>query len=136
MRQATRWSILLSVALATVIALLTLMPPTQVDVPAGGDKFYHFTAFVALAFPLAVVRPRWSVVLFVVYSAYGAAIEIIQPYVGRSREVADLLADMVGIAVGMLLGLLVRRLVEHVHPRVQPSGDASPSKAWSGPGRH
>lgn len=110
MGHGTRWSILLTSVLGLVIAILTLMPPIQTDMPAGPDKLYHFVAFVALAVPLATVRPRWSVALFVLLTAYGAAIEILQPYVGRSRELADLIADMAGIACGIVLGVLVRRL--------------------------
>ncbi len=107
---AIRWSVLLTIALAAVIAVLTLLPPTTVDMPSGSDKLAHFGAFIALALPLAFVRPRWIGWLFLLFSAFGGAIEIIQPYVGRSREFADLLADMVGIACGMGLGLLLGRV--------------------------
>lgn len=111
MRRATRWAILLTVALAVVIATLTLTPPIQTGMPAGSDKSYHLVAFVALTVPLATVRPRWGAALFVLFSAYGAAIEFIQPHVGRSQELADLIADMAGVALGLVLGLLIRRLV-------------------------
>lgn len=115
-----RWSILLTIVLGSGITFSTLMPIAPVDMPSGSDKLYHFGAFVALALPLALVRPRWSGWLFLAFSAFGAAIEIIQPYVGRSREFADLLADMAGIGCGMLLGILVRTL------RPSPNGPASP----------
>lgn len=118
-QQATRWAILLTIALAAVIAVLTLMPPSQVEMPGGSDKTYHFMAFVALALPLAAVRPRWGVVLFVVFSGFGAAIEVIQPYFGRSREAADLVADMSGLATGMVLGFLIHRLVRTLWTRWQ-----------------
>ncbi len=114
MRQATRWSILLTIALATLIAILTLMPPVETNMPAGSDKAYHLLAFLALAFPLAAVRPRWSGALFFLYCAFGVVIEIIQPYVGRSRELADLFADMVGIALGIALGFLAQRVVQRL----------------------
>lgn len=123
MHQATRWAILLTVALATMIAALSLTPPIQVDMPVGSDKSYHFIAFVALALPLAAVRPRWSGVLFVLFSAYGAAIEIIQPYVGRSRELGDLIADMAGIGVGMVVGVLVHCFCRQLGGRRQLVGD-------------
>jgi len=103
---ATRWSVLLTIALGTAIAILTLMPPSQVDMPPGSDKPSHFIAFIALTLPLAMVRPRWSGWLLLLFTVFGAAIEIIQPYVGRSRELADLVADVAGIACGILLGLL------------------------------
>lgn len=121
-QRATRWSVLLTVVLAVVIALLTLTPPVQTGMPDGSDKAYHFLAFAALALPLAVVRPRWSGWLFVLHAAFGAAIEIIQPYVGRSRELADLFSDMAGIAFGIVVGivvhLLIRRSRHHRRPVV------------------
>lgn len=110
MGQATRWATVLTVGLAALIAFLTLRPPIETGMPAGSDKIYHFVAFAALSFPLAVVRPRWSTFLLVLFTAYGAAIEIIQPYVGRSGEWADLLADVTGIAGGIAAGFLIRHL--------------------------
>lgn len=133
MRQATRWAVLLTIALGAVIAILTLTPPSQLDMPAGSDKSYHFLAFVALALPLGAVRPRWGTVVFVVLSAYGAAIEFIQPYVGRSREFADLLADMAGIGGGLVAGWVIHRLVQEVrggrHQRVDEAR-ADSSGIW------
>ena len=111
MRQATRWAVVLTIALATVIAALTLTPPVPVDMPAGSDKSYHFLAFMALALPLSTVRPRWSPALLIAFTAYGAAIEVIQPYVGRSREFADIVADVLGVASGLVLGLLVGTVI-------------------------
>lgn len=121
MRRATRGAIVLTVVLAVVIALLTLTPPIQTDMPAGSDKSYHLIAFVALTVPLATVRPRWGAALFVLFSAYGALIEILQPVVGRSRELADLIADVVGVALGLVLGLLVRRLLRRSADVAEPS---------------
>ncbi len=114
---ATRWSIVLTIVISAAIATLTLRPPTTMDLPSGSDKLSHFGAFTALALPLALVRPRWSGWLFLLFSAFGAAIEIIQPYVGRTREVADLIADMSGIACGMALGLLIGRVLPGLSPR-------------------
>lgn len=105
-----RWALMLTIVLGSAISISTLMPVTPVEMPSGSDKLFHFVAFLALAFPLAVVRPRWSGWLFMAFSAFGGAIELIQPFVGRSRELADLFADMAGVACGMALGLLVGRV--------------------------
>ena len=110
MRRITVGSVVATVAVAVVIGVLTLSPPSGLEMPAGSDKFSHLLAFAALVLPLAVVRPRWNVALFLLSTAYGASIELIQPYVGRSREMADFFADVIGILGGMLVGLLVRRL--------------------------
>ena len=65
-------------------------------------------AFFVLVFPGALVH-RWAF-LWLVPSAilFGAAIEYLQPYFGRSREVADLYADIAGILGGVIAGTLVR----------------------------
>lgn len=106
------WPMALTICLSVVIAVLTLSPPLQDDgLPPGADKFYHGVAFLALAVPLASARPRWVAALFVLLTAYGAAIEVAQPFVGRSRELVDLVADIIGIACGILLGLLAGRVI-------------------------
>ncbi|MDO5736483.1 MAG: VanZ family protein [Propionibacteriaceae bacterium] len=122
MRQATRWAMVMTVVLAAVIAFLTLRPPIETGMPAGSDKLYHFIAFAALSFPLALVRPRWSAGLLVLFTAYGAAIEIIQPYMGRSGEWADLLADVTGILGGIAAGLLIRHLLQQKRGGRQSAG--------------
>ena len=45
-----------------------------------------------------------------ILAGYGGLIELVQPYVGRSRELADWTADLKGIAVGTLAGVGVNRL--------------------------
>ncbi len=111
MKSAPAIALAITLALALSIAVLTLM---RVPVPAGvggSDKTHHLLGFAALALPISAVRPRWIVGLAVVLAAYGGAIELIQPFVGRSRELADWLADLKGIAVGALAGLLANRLL-------------------------
>ncbi len=41
---------------------------------------------------------------------YGGAIEIIQPYVGRHDETADVLADLLSVAIGAAFGLLLNMI--------------------------
>jgi VanZ family protein len=99
-----------SFALAVVIGALTLMPqPVAPMGPQWIDKLYHLLAFAALVFPTGFLRPKRLVAAGVLALFYGAAIELIQPAVGRSGELGDLLADGIGILVGIALGLAVRR---------------------------
>lgn len=108
---AAVWFVL-SLGLAAVIGVLTLMPVAFVpEGPDGVDKIYHALAFAALVFPTASLRPRllWAVAPLALL--YGAAIEIIQPHVGRSGEVADLIADGLGVVFGIGLGFVVWRLL-------------------------
>ncbi len=97
-------------ALASLISYLTL---TAITVPAilpQNDKLQHVLAFAALAFPIAALRPRWLVVALPVFAGFGAVIELIQPYVGRSQDLMDWLADLAGIGIGAVAGLFLNRL--------------------------
>jgi VanZ family protein len=98
--------------LAVVIAVLTLAPMPSGG-PAGSNKIYHILAFSCLAFPLPLVRPRWTVWVILSVIAYGGAIEVIQPFFGRQSEWADLVADGIGAILGASVarqfGLRLRR---------------------------
>jgi VanZ family protein len=47
--------------------------------------------------------------------AFGGLIEIVQPYVGRGAEWADLVADGLGAALGVSLGLFFRKILRIKH---------------------
>jgi len=93
--------------IAIAIATLTLTPvPTPVLMTGGIDKFYHVLAFAALILPLIVTDSRrwfWAVPLAI---AYGGAIELIQPTVGRTAEWLDFGADITGVLAGAALAEL------------------------------
>jgi len=99
----------LTVFFATIITLGALNPPGN-----GGsalpftDKQLHFIAFFVLTLPLAMARPRWMLWFAPLALAYGAAIELIQPSVGRSGDVADFAADALGVLCGLSPALLSR----------------------------
>ncbi len=96
----------LTTLLALIIAALTLVPTVQ---PPGNfqyqDKVYHLIAFAGLLLPSATLYPRalrWTVPFAL---ALGGAIEIIQPSIGRSGDMADFAADALGVGVGILIGV-------------------------------
>ena len=100
----------------TLIMTLTLtvamLWPLEAPPPApeGSDKLVHVIAFAALAFPLARTRRFGLLPVFVGASAFGGAIELIQPSFNRSADFNDWVADIVGVTLGIGLGLLYRRL--------------------------
>ena len=98
-----------TLALAALIGFLTLTPIQNPGVP-GTDKSHHLIGFAALALPLSFSRPRLAPWVVLAAIAYGGAIEIIQPYVGRSGEVLDLAADAVGAVIGGAAGVGLRWL--------------------------
>ncbi|ABD53688.1 VanZ family protein [Jannaschia sp. CCS1] len=104
------WARIVTLILAAIIAVVTLVPSPPGGVP-GSDKLHHALAFACLAFPLSFARPRW--VLWVVLGAiaFGAVIEVTQPAFGRMAEWADLWADGIGACVGAALGAGLSRFM-------------------------
>lgn len=101
-----RMAIALTIFLAVVIGLLTLLPLETPDLVPGSDKIHHVLGFAALAFPSAFLVPklvRWIAPLAL---AYGALIEVVQPYVGRIGDASDFWADALGVLIGLGLGLV------------------------------
>jgi len=104
-------ALLATALLAAAIAYLTLTPP-RLEALDGllSDKAYHVIAFAALIFPGALLYLRSLIWLIPAALVFGAAIELVQPLVGRSAEMADFVADVVGVACGLALGLIARML--------------------------
>ena len=75
----------------------------------GGDKLHHFLAFGALAFPMAIARPRAAIWVVLVVLLYGALIDVIQPHVGRHGDVMDAIANAGGAISGSVLGAVANR---------------------------
>ncbi len=109
LRHPAPWAWAATALLATVLCILTLSPQTSTVARPSPDKLYHFIGFGALALPLCLAFPRhaWAVILGV--AAFGAAVEIIQPIVGRGAEWGDLLADMLGAATAAGVAVALRR---------------------------
>lgn len=101
-----------TLVIALGIALVTLSPSTGVPRGVWGlDKIAHATAFLVLVLPTAALWPRVSAKVGALAVIYGGAIELIQPFAGRSAEVGDLVADGVGVGLGIIVGSSLRRAV-------------------------
>jgi len=98
----------LTAILAMLIAYLTLTPLSAPALFPGVDKIYHIVAFAALMIPSASLYR--SVLYYTLPGAilFGGMIEIIQPYVNRSGDMADFVADITGIILGLAIGLVLR----------------------------
>ena len=99
----------LIVTLTLTVAMLWPMdqPPPA---PDGSDKLVHLIAFAALAFPLARTGRFGLLPVFLGASAFGGAIELIQPSFNRTADLNDWVADVIGVVLGIGCGLLYRRL--------------------------
>jgi hypothetical protein len=100
----------LTCLIAAAIALLTLTPAVEPPPgPDGADKAYHFIAFAGLVLPIALLRPQALVWMIPTALLYGAGIEVIQPFVNRSRDLSDFFADAAGILAGSAFGVALYR---------------------------
>jgi len=94
---ARHWRPISAVLLAVITALSLWPKPPEAP---GSDKLHHAIAYAALMFPAALARPKHLWAIFLFYLAWSGAIELIQPYVNRYGEWADLVANTVGLTVG------------------------------------
>ena len=85
---------------AAILVALTLAPSVPSVGPATNDKVQHFIGFAVLAAPLGMAYPRRILAVILAAVAFGAMIELVQPFVGREREAADLVADALGAVFG------------------------------------
>ena len=112
MRKYLDIPITLVVTLTLTIAMLwPLDAPRQA--PDGIDKIEHLVAFAALSFPLSRTGRFGLLPVFVVASAFGGLIELIQPSFNRNADMNDWIADIIGVALGIACGLIYRRLRPH-----------------------
>ena len=100
----------LTLAVTLTLTVAMLWPVGQQPTPDGTDKLVHLIAFAALAFPLARTGRFGLLPVFIGASAFGGAIELIQPSFNRCVDVNDWVADVVGVALGIGCGLLYRRI--------------------------
>lgn len=86
----------------------TLTPMPALPGPPRSDLIVHFAVFFVLVLPSATVLPRHAFAIALFALTLGGAIELIQPYVGRSREFLDFLADSAGVLGGLCAGKMIR----------------------------
>lgn len=112
MRKYLDIALTLAVTLTLTVAMLWPLeaPPPA---PKGSDKLIHFIAFAALAFPLAHTGRFGLLSVFIGASAFGGAIELIQPIFNRSAQLSDWVADSLGAFSGIGLALAYRRVRRH-----------------------
>ena len=110
----------LTAILTLAICVGTLIPLTEkIHVP-GSDKWHHFVAFAALAYPLTAANRLYWIPALIFGLCLGALIEIIQPFVNRFGDIKDFQADALGVLFGILLGMLGYRVKSK---RINPIGN-------------
>lgn len=125
---------MLLILLGVTILVLSLTP-RAIRLPHEfrfEDKLEHLISYIALGACMMLAVNRRGVlpclIVIALCSAYGGAIEIVQPLVGRTRDIWDFMADLSGAAFGAIIIVLLRagqrRRGEGGSP---PRGDAKPS---------
>ena len=107
----TNW-VLFTVVILVTITVLSLWPLATLPDAPGSDKLHHFIAYAFLAFPGMLRNPRRWLRLGLFFVAYSGGIELLQPYVNRYCEWADLLANTAGVGIGMIAAVLIRKFFD------------------------
>ena len=111
-----------------LLGILTLsLWPKPPEIPGFelSDKLDHLIAYIILgACALAAAERRGAPELLIVTvscSLFGGVIELVQPIIGRSRELADFLVDLAGVVLGSGI-VFIGRIVSDARKRRQPAG--------------
>lgn len=98
-----------------VLSLIPKAPDLMGSIPYA-DKIEHFASYTLLAFLLTLniavkIKSKFHTVIYaiVICILYGAVIEFLQQYTGRSPEFLDLAADFAGSGTGAILAALVEK---------------------------
>ena len=94
----------LTIIVGSTIAFATLIPAEKLPETPGTDKLHNLLAFSVFVLPVSLMRPNRGKVIFLTALILGGAIELIQPFMNRSGEMADFWADAIGAGLGILLG--------------------------------
>lgn len=106
----------ISIALTILILSLVPKPPELIREFALGDKIMHLAAYIALALSMCFILPssfqpkRTFLSVLIISSLYGAVIEYLQGFTGRTPEGMDLLFDTAGAAIGVLLYFTFKKI--------------------------
>lgn len=91
----------------TTIAVLSLWPLPDLPAVPGTDKTHHLIAYAVLMLPTALRKPKYWLLISLLFILSSGVIELIQPYVNRYREFNDLIANVIGLACGLLLAQIL-----------------------------
>lgn len=97
--------------LAAAVLFLALVPgPLGAIIPSDAER--HYLAFLVLPAVAAYAWPRVPIlIMWVVFVAFGGAIELLQSLMGLGREAewSDWINDMVAITVSLVVGAVILR---------------------------
>jgi len=86
-----------------------LWPLKNLPPVPGTDKTHHFIAYAVLIFPTALRKPKYWLIISLLFIGWSGAIELIQPFVNRYGEFKDLVANVVGLVSGLLIAKTINK---------------------------
>lgn len=100
---------IVAVFITVALAVLSLVPvswmPVSLFAYIGGDKAAHVIAYAALGVFALYARRRFATAFLTGISLlyFGGLLELFQADVGRTSDVADLVANGIGLAIGGMI---------------------------------
>ena len=115
--------VFISIALAILILSLVPQPPEIITDFELSDKIMHLIAYITLAFSMGFILPssfstiRTILSVVIISSLYGALIEFLQGFTGRTPEGLDLVFDTIGAAIGIFLYFVLKDIEYKYHKK-------------------
>ena len=94
----------------TLITILSLWPLATLPPVPGTDKTHHFIAYAVLMLPTALRKPKYWLLIALLFVFCSGMIEMVQPFVNRYGELKDMLANITGLLCGLFLAEILRFL--------------------------
>lgn len=107
-----RYWLIISVMIFSLIALLSLTPLAQLPSAPGSDKAHHFIAYGVLFFPIALAKPKYWIVIGLLFAGLSGVIELTQPLVNRYGEWFDMLANCFGLFCGFIVAHVTNKMIK------------------------
>jgi VanZ family protein len=96
----------LAVATALLFLAVSLIPGSGTPNTGHADKLLHAVGYAALAWlgarALPATSPTDALGVLLTVVAFGAGVELVQPFVGRSASVLDAVANLIGATAGLV----------------------------------
>ena len=106
-----RYGVVLSLIALAVITGGSLVPRESGGDVGSADKVLHLLAYAVAILPLTQHKTQPRLIFAMGVLIWSGAIELVQPFVGRSANLMDLAANAVGLSLGLALGVLLDRVV-------------------------
>ena len=105
-----RYGVVLSLIALAVITGGSLVPRESGGDVGSADKVLHLVAYAVAILPMAQHKTQPRLIFAMGVLIWSGAIELVQPFVGRSANLMDLASNAVGLLLGLALGVLLDRV--------------------------